>query len=88
MRDVQRLAVEDRAARAVHRREHGVVVGLAILVAVDESQDAPHAGVSLQRAVAIDADEELAGEGRRDARRVVDDRRRGEHLDLEACAAP
>ena len=84
MRDVQRVAVEHRAARAVHRREHGVVVGLAVVVAVDEPQDAAHAGIGLQRAVAIDADEELAGEGRRDARRVVDDRRRGEHLDLEA----
>ena len=84
VRDVQRLAVEDRAARAVHRREHGVVVGLPILVAVDEPQHAPHARISLQRAVAIDAHEELAGEGRGDARRVVDDRRRGEHLDLEA----
>ncbi len=73
MRDIERVAVKHRPARAVHRREHGVLVGLAVVVAIHEPQDAAHAGIRLQRAVAIDADEELAGERRRDARRIVDD---------------
>ena len=76
VRHVQRLAVEHRAARAVERREHGVLVGLPVVVLVDEAQDAAHARIGLQRAVAIDADEDDAFEARRHAGRIVDDRRR------------
>jgi len=84
MRHIQRVAVEYRAARAVHRREHRVVVRLPVVVAIDEPQDASHARIGLQRAVAVDAHEELAREGGRKTGRVVDDRRRRKHLDLEA----
>ena len=84
VRDIQRVAIEHCTTRTVHRRKDGVVVCLAIVVTVDEAQDAPHARVRLQRAVPIDAHEELAGDRCSDARRIVDDGRCGEHLDLEA----
>ena len=84
VRHVQGLAVERGAARTVERREHRVFIGLTIAVLVDEPRDVAHAGIRLQRAIAIDADEDHAVVGRGDARRVVDDRRRRKHADREA----
>ena len=90
MRHVERLAVEHRAARAVERREDGVLVGLPVVVLVHQAQDAAHARIGLQRAVAIDADEDDAFEARGHAGGIVEDRRRregrglktGRHLDI------
>ena len=80
---VERAGVVDEAAGAVHLGEDVELVGLAVAVVVDAADDPAAAGPGVERAVLVDADEELAGRRRRQAGRVADVRRLGEQRHLE-----
>ena len=80
VQDVERAGVVDEAARAVHPGEDVEPVGLAVAVGVEAAEDAAPAGLGVERAVLVDADEDLAGRrrgqagrdsGRRAARRTA-----------------
>ena len=84
MHHVQRASVERDAARTVHLGEHGVAVGRAVTVAVDQSHDTAFPLRGGEREVGIDAGEHDAIDGGGEAHRVHRDGRCSEQRGGEA----
>ena len=76
VQDVERAGVLDQAARAVHPGEDVDPVGRAVAIVVDAADDAAAVGLGVERAVLVDADEDLARRRRGQAGGVVDFGRR------------
>ena len=82
MLDVKNIVLEPDAARAVHRRKGGELVGFPVAVRIGAADDAATVRLGVERAVLIDADVEIAVGRGGEAGRVADIGGRGEHRDL------